>query len=394
MSRQNFDPIQKHIKELESRAKAEDIIYFNLTMGVGQRGSESVNAQISAASNTPIIAHPDEYYCSIVRLEVPLLNIPIGYAHVIEPVLDVNNTVYSFSLSYNNRATVITKNVQWITPSIGYPPPPTGTATQTKSQYYFIQSYQQFIDLWNTALSNAFTDLATAIPAVASAGAPFFYYNASNSSIELYGNSTYYDLNVVSPISIYFNGDLIPYLNGFSYTGVGGIYPLPNNLLLLKSNPSVTIPLNNVMIGMVNYTTIVQEFTNAQCYWNSLRQVVLTTSMNIVQESSFSSASSSLLSTGQNLQQLSVLTDFYPDTTEVAGSCRSTFIYNATALWRLFQFNQKSALYNVSVSIYWIDQDGEVWPLTIFPGISPSVKFMFIRKSLIDLSQNGNLGRL
>lgn len=389
-TRNRYDPITNHIKELELKARGDDIVYLNMNIGIGQSGSVAVPATVSIAASTPIIENPQDYYCSIVRLETPQLNIPIGYAKVVEPVVNVNETVYTFSLEWNGN--LFSSTVQWICPINNYPVPVAGPL-QVKSPYYFIQNYQQFINLWNTALLDCFTQMQAVNP-IPSGAEPNFYYNPTTQVIELYAESQYYDENLSVPIYIYCSGELTPYIDGFDYQ-IDNLGSSNKKIKFnLRTTPSVTLALNTVEINSITYIKSQQEFTNGQVYWNALKRIVITSSMNIVQESGVSTRSINTLTSGQNVTQLNILTDFIPDTSGAAGSAKSTYVYNASALWRLFTFNQKTALVDISVSMLWIDADGYAWNLLTFPGISPSIKFMFIKKSLINLSQNGNIGRL
>jgi hypothetical protein len=87
---------------------------------------------------------------------------------------------------------------------------------------------------------------------------------------------------------------------------------------------------------------------------------------------------------GQNNATQGILTDYIPDLSlpPQAGVAGSQFIYNASSLWRVFQFCSNSPLRNITVSIYFTDKNNYKWPLSLFLKQSCEIKFMFIKKYL------------
>ena len=95
-----------------------DIIYYNLEINTGSQGLYSTyngqqNASIQAQNYLPILEKPSDYYCSIVRLSVPEMLIPIAYFDVAINqdglVIDPNVGVYTFKLAFGTNN--ILKNV-------------------------------------------------------------------------------------------------------------------------------------------------------------------------------------------------------------------------------------------------------------------------------------------
>ena len=159
----------------------DDVIYYNLTLGSAENFNNPYDYNPILARGTinnsqPIIHNPSEYYCSIIRLEFSGAEIPlVGPILVQEPVLDVNKTIFSFTMSYNG---VDSDQIFWTyVPSLKNAlVPPTGTAKQTFSNYYFLYDYQAIIYIMNTALSATLANLKTkaGTGAIATALAPFF----------------------------------------------------------------------------------------------------------------------------------------------------------------------------------------------------------------------------
>ena len=87
-----------------------EIQYFNVSIGdasqatSGIRGhfyEENLPASIRCKLTNNILDNPNEYYGSVIRLSVGGLNIPISQAIIQTPVLDINKTIWSFSLCYD-----------------------------------------------------------------------------------------------------------------------------------------------------------------------------------------------------------------------------------------------------------------------------------------------------
>ena len=355
-----------------------DIIYYNLEISQNSVGNGSIYAEIQASNNIPILDKPNEYYGSIIKMITPQFNIPIGYCDIAVNssgiVSDINQTILSFTLSYNG--TDITTPVYWVQQDFTVQPPPVGTVGQVASSYYFIYDYPIFISMWNTALKTCYDALAIAetLPVHMQ---PYFYYYPNTQIIQLYANSSLFDQNTPGSIQIFSNNNLEPYIAGFSYKLYND--PVKSILFNVSTIPNATTPLNIQTISTINYIVVQQGFQNLT-YWNMLEDVIVSTSMNVQQEGFYIGSGA----TSQNLQLQSILTNYTPDLTTGAGAASSIFYYNASSLYRIFQINQNTPLFNVSAKVEFIDRNKNVWPLELFGnGQTVNIKFMFIKKNLI-----------
>lgn len=365
-----------------------DIIYYNLTIGtngngiVTQNTSMATSSQVSIiAQNTlPILDNPEDYYGSIVRLNIMQLQVPIAYFDVLDVNTDPNVGIYSFTLSYNG--TDITERVRWVQADFSQPLP-----TSAKSYYYFMYSYEEFLDCWNTALETAYAALTVLYPLLPPDKPPFFHYDPSSQQMSLYTLKAFADTDASPRLEIYCNSFLTPYIQAFRYDYFND--PVKTARFVVKSYPNPNYPLNQMTIPLGampvtasnNYIVVQQEAVSLN-YWNMLRNVIVTTSMAVQLENFYEGTGSQPL--GQNLLLQSVLTDYIPDLTagNQAFVSSSQFIYNAQALWRLFVLNQRTPLFNISASVYFTDQNDNTWPMELFTKQQCNIKFMFIKKSL------------
>ena len=356
-----------------------DIVYYNLELKNSMAGSaQNGTADVTAQNTLNILENASLYLGSIIRLKADLFTCPISWFEVLQPVTDINKGIYTFTLVYGTQS--VTKNVIWIPQDNSITPPPLGTLTQTGSPYYFIRSYQYFINLWNIALSDAYDELT----GVVGNTPPFFNYNTTTNLIEFYINSANVEPNNPS-LHVFCNTPITPFIKGFELikSQSNEIDDLAYLIVALPS-PSVTTPLNLVTI-MSGVTPIVfikvqQEYVCLN-FWATVQTVTVLTNMNVVQEGYYTGTGTNQLA--QNLTLQTALTDFLPDLTVSPAASNTVFIYNAPSLFRLFQFsNTTSPLRNINARIVFTTKQGFEFPLEIAGNQSCSLKFQFIKKGL------------
>jgi hypothetical protein len=363
--------------------KTPDIFYYNFSISNASPATSgnNVNSQIlateTAFNNIPLLQCPEDYYASIIRFSIPGYNIPVAFFLIQTPVLDINKTIYSFTMSYGSSNSAQTY-VEYV-PSFQIPSfldPPVGTPTQTFSQYYYIYDYTSIIHMWNTTLVNCTTSLNT--NAGTSFTAPFFFYDATTQLISLYTKVGEWD--GPSAPELWFNYSMLNYFVGARLFSVSSLV----NTSIGKDNQYVIENFNNVnVVDISGISYIKTSFDyNAYGYYNFLQSLLISTSMNVQSEQFYINNPQDF----QNAQFINVLADYIPDLAvpNGAGLAQQIFIYNAPSLYRIFEFKQKTPLYNVSLTINLVDRYGNVFPLGLDKGIQASFKLMFIKKSVYE----------
>ena len=364
--------------------------YYNLTISninptnsglvQGQQQYPQI-AQLTAKNTIPILDKVEDYVCSIIRFSVPGFGLPLIQCLVQTPVLDINKLVYSFTLSYND---IYGDQTFWQFQPEVEPPlvniPPEGTATQTFSNYYFLYNYQSIVNIMNVAIANALTNLKTKAGTEDISGSPnaFFYYDPNSNLIKLYtpplfdatGDQTSILIGFNSPSAVFFSG--LPYRT-YNYSDVSGV----DNIISIQNNET----LNQQTIDSVIYNITSQEFVSLG-YMSYLKNIFIGTNMNVNTEAFFLNAPSG----SQNVNYGSIMTDYIPDltTTNDAGIASKNFIYNAPALYRVFEFNGKGPLYEISAGVSFSDNLGNTYPLYLDKGQAIEIKFMFVKKNIIN----------
>ena len=165
-----------------------------------------------------------------------------------------------------------------------------------------------------------------------------------------------------------------------------GIYSVNANqggLDKIDGIDNVIIPnysiVNSVTLGTLSYFKNSFQY-NSYGYWNWLKTILITTTMNVNSEAVYDNNSSNL----QNVNFVNILEDFMPDLAipNGAGIANQIFTYFAQSLYRVFNFNQKSPLYRVNLAISMVDIYGNNFPLPIPKGQLANFKIMFIKKSI------------
>lgn len=369
-----------------------DVIYYNVdinTLDTSSSGSVSsssgfpVDAQIAVTNNPPPIENPNEYYGSIVRLEVPCLNIPITQFIIQTPVTDVNKSIYSFTLTYGS--TVGAQTFWTFVPEVLPPllqPPPTGTTKQQFGPYYWLFDYTSVINIMNNALATAMTDLITLVPALAGTPNPYFYYDPTTTLITLYAPQNEFDPNVApTPIKIYFNEAAgAKYMGGFVYSTLnfGNIQGLDNVLTIQNKNGHniYTDPVSSV-----KYLMMSQDFVDL-AYWSPLKEIILTSTINVQPQATYSSISDK----PNSVDYESILFSFLPKISGdfEAGNSRRIYSFSAESLYRIFSITQKSPLVKMNLRVYWKDNLNNKYQFTLDPGQNIYIQIMFIKKSIFN----------
>lgn len=367
---------------------SDDIIYYNLTIGTTNGDTSGIlykdtafKAVATINNSQPIIADPSQYYCSIIRLLFPGYAIPLVGFDVVQPVTDINKGIYSFTLTYG--ATSSAQTFYIYVPSVKiFTPPVAPSATQDfTTGYYNIYDYDHIIKIMNTALETAFNEIKTLVGVpIAAAQVPFFVFNHDTSKIDLYADKAFFDESLATPIKIYFNSPSYIYMKGFYYISESVNQPQGrDNYFVINSDHT----LNDKTIGATTYVMMSQQYISLQ-YMSPLKSILVATTMNIRPESYNIAVPDSI----QNVGYSGIMTDYCPDVSvPQPGISSYKFIYNATSLYRVFEFYQRSPVYNIQAALFWSDNNGQTYPLYIPRGQLVDIKFMFIKKSIFTPNQ-------
>jgi hypothetical protein len=335
----------------------------------------------------PIVYNPEDYYLAVVRFSIPGEEIPIFIADIQPyPNTNVNNTIYSVTLEYNGTFSPQTF-VQFITTtpnaSPGLPLSPTHP-NASRTFYYYVYFYTDFINMINNALATAFAALPTK-PA-GSPVAPYLIYDSNTERISLIVQDAFYDQALSLPITIYLNSalykylDAIPiiYLSNNSPIGQDVYFNVQNNHNNWYFDPALGPPT-----GVPTLLQMEQEYPLLSA-WNDLKTIQIISNLLPINREFITSAN--IRHTGNGtVNSAGILSDFVP-LINLGPEARNTIEFVATGPWRLITMYGSSPVTRVDVSIYWTDQFGGEHLLHIPPGGLVTMKLMFIKKEAVSYS--------
>lgn len=382
-------------------------IYYNITIN-NSDNTGAVPAPpvvFNEIRNAPYLTNPNDYFMSVIRFSLESSTLPVFIPQAKLGQSDINKLVYAVTIEWNNGVSTYSRtlNVQYVAENVNarLPAPPVDFI-DLKDNYYYVYSYEWFIQMINTTLADAFNDVNAQLSAVGgslpSSNPPVLTWDSNSFkaslNCELSTTSTnYYDTSQPNPIKIFFNAPLYNLFSSFKANYLGTqAGDLAYQLMIsnqyfnvLSASPSVDVP--GFPYPVIRLT---QEYPTTPL-WTPVQSIVFTTAfLPVVPELTavpkFFGVDSKFFNVGNNSNITSTLTDF--EMPLVTGSEYKPLIqYNPTAEYRLVDLFGNNPISAIEIRIYWKDEYSNLIPLTLAPGASASVKIMFRKKDF----NNGNL---
>jgi len=386
MQMQHFKIPKTHHYKDDIIREGDDRIYYNIEVREGRASPTGLPyAEFNIERSQPILANPKDYYLTITRFAVPVLDTPLMICPIgttyqgIAPIPPaINWSDFKVCLSYLGVDFPQTVVFQTQTPTAPIPTVP-GYVDPIKPYYYSIYSYEEFIRLVNIALQDSWNQLNTHYGgAQPQATAPYYIYDAHTQLISLICEYSYLG-SVANPCDIYINSNLLTYIGNINGTFYGR--NLANGkdfkyVILDNDNgyakPGGTIPVPPLPPNWLKFEQEYRGLDNMNAFFDL---VFTTNTLSVNRE--WTQTSNPL-----NLQpnQISLLTDFEPLVAE-AGDSRSLMAYYPQGPYRLINLLGDTPLRNFDFKVWWKDKQGRLYPLTIPYKQTLSIKFLFIKKS-------------
>jgi hypothetical protein len=335
------------------------------------------------ARSNYFIHRASDYKMSIVRFELDTFGcVPIYEAEIVPNQADINLTTSILTLEYDdNLGNVYTStptHIIWIAQDKTQPLPNAPNTTystfQEQTAYYYAYSFQYVIDLINTALLTAWTELQTLVISgvLKYVEAPFLQWN-KDLTASLYVREEFFNQLKFPQVRIYFNRPLYALFNTFSYIQYS--ISSPNNkiyLLSIKGNLANTIYFeqnNNPFIKVDQEETTIKS-------WSPVSSIVFTTGTLPVNRNELSSPIQFI--NGQVVQLASsnaynqpVITDFIADDLYTP-----TLLY-IPSVYRYISLVSERELNQVDILVHFRDKRGQLQPISLPVGGSCSMKILF-----------------
>jgi len=317
--------------------KNTEYVYVNIKIDSNTAGGK---AFFNETRVQPIIDNPTEWELTIERFFVPAVDIPI---------MIFKDNYYSITLSFDGVD--ITETLIWI-PNKSY----SGLYGQD------VWNYQEMLDIVNVAFTHAYNQLKAIKPALTPTEPPFITYEA-DSRLFVFNAERLYDpiYNGAPTVEIYMNIQLFKLFNSFQDFESEELQPKAHRILV-KNNGNNLTTIN----GKAYYSTY-GEWTTL-FGWNDLQSIVFeTNSIPVVPENQQS----------QNNQTQQIITDFEP-LQDINN--RSAIQFFPQGELRYYSLNSTTPLYNMNLSVFWKDKEGNFYPIYINDTETLTIKILFRKR--------------
>src|SRR5215216_1175035 len=366
---------------IESIEKTTDNVYVNIVMGHQEPGYNKGYAGGAPTANEPRVYLTDEapqngvynvtktepildrcsdYYCSVVRFNIPMEDIPLMVCPIVPnqtAILGAGNedkdlTPLIIGIEFGSgSAARFPINLEYFPQNPVYIDTlPTGfvqnKSLQIITPYYFIYSYQQFLNMINDALGVSWnvSGLKAMFPNHLQ---PYFVLDSETSLISLIVPT--YFVNITAPAvvtpSIFMNVALQKYLDAFNVSLTRYNAPQGNDTYFIFNGSftqtpetfyypnGITPPATTANPGpptIPGYYKFTQEYSILE-YWSSLHSIIISTNTIPIRNEYIPGVSNqaSYITVNQDGINVSypILSDFVPQIEGSAGTSRSIAYY-------------------------------------------------------------------
>jgi len=370
--------------------RENDNVYLNVVMqnhkylNNGILDGNMMIAEYDVTKTTPIIDKASDYYCSIIRFDVPLEGVPIYVIPIVPNQPNSNLTQMIIGVTYLGVDYPV--NIIY-SPDNNYTPPIQDKPDfQVITPYYYVYTFENLIKSINEALNQSIMNSGFTLPSNISN--PYFYMNDGVISFIVPDQFCDITVNPNRPL-IFMNSILETYLEAIRVRFIGFNQPnghdfefLLDGIGLPTYNQACDVCGNSVASSSLipparsSYWKITQEY-NVLNYWTSLRKLILSTN-TIPIANEFVPAQNN--DSGIN-NSFPIITDFVPSI-DTPSQSRSVAYYTPTSQYRLVDMINDGPLFKINLKIYWEDKLGNIYPLNIPAGQQVNVKIAFLRKTL------------
>ena len=350
-------------------------------------GAAARRLEFSETRNVPFLeGDSSQYFCSIVRFSIQTgSGLPVFIPRIEDPTVDKNMTIYRITLAYSTIE---------VTVPVMYNPGEAATNLLTSGQYvdrelgsdyYYVKSYRDFIDMVNAAFGTAFAALTARGPPVSASTQPFLEFDPITYKCILNAETLWFNPAVnASPVKIYFNSRLHELFTGLRSTFISNAGD--KNYRIDVKDPFGILQKIITLGNGTKYTYVqMHQEISSVALWNPVASIVFCSTMLPIvptqtsKPNVISNQSNNMSSDGNNSNLTTILSDF-----EIAvdgtNQYRPFILYAPSAEYRLLDLQSGQDLNRVNIQVFWKDHFGNLNPLRIPPGCAAHMKLMFRRK--------------
>jgi hypothetical protein len=379
-----------------------DHIYVDLNAFNSSTNNQNQTLLLSERRNGAFLFDASQYYMTVARFYLENPRFP-----VIIPVVDLSQTssvnanklVYKIYMEYWNGTQIsIAEQALLFVPDDKTQPIPTNISVKdlTFNKYYWLYSYESFVEIMNTALKSCYgltgksvTSDTTLQPDISIAISNFSTHEFVCTARNDFFNDIDPNSNVSSSnnkVRVYFNAPLMALFAGFrsiktSITLDGAVVDA-NRLRLFNWGDNYTKPSTGDGRAFISILTDIPS-TNT---WNPIQSIVFTSgvipvSQNLIGANQVFNAPKGFENSGSNSNVSPIITDLQLPF-EPSNTYRPFIYYTPSSAYRLIDMVSNNNLTDLSVEVFWRDRYGSLHAFELLPFCSVSLKLLFRHKSL------------
>jgi len=382
------------LTNLNPAATSETHVYYDLqiTNNDSTGTKPYVPLDFNEIRNSPVLLNPSEYFMSVVRFQVQTPTLPLMIPLVEVGQADPNKLVYSVTLTNTSGVNYYEAQefIEFVPQDLSISVPAAPTLVQNvDSGYYNVYSYNHFIKMVNTTLSNCFDALNTLVVAggdtLPTTRPPFLDWDDTTGIAILNADISGYNLGVggpTNPIKIFFNSPLFTLFSSFEALYYGTAVTVGKNWQIEVYDKNET---NTKAYTGYDALQMYQEYPTLGVLACPIESLVFSTGLipvapALIAAPRIYNTDNSQISTGNNSNFINMLTDFQVGLTK-GSEYKPSVSYVPASEYRLIDLFGNMPLASIQLSVYWKDNYGNLRKFFLAPGCSANLKIMFRRKN-------------
>ena len=391
-----------------------DLVYYNCDIINNRTTSAGIDPEVrfNETRDAPIIRDSSQYYFSIVRFTMngPNKELPIFIPSIQTNQSNINLTNYSLRIkgviddptNPDNKPIQVDSGEVFVlfepeNQNERLPSTP-NTIQDIQSTYYFVYTYQHFLNLINKTFQTAIQNIKDKYKSTLQTTAPKMIYNGNSvKTFSIFcddygfgGDDRREDST--EQLDIYFNRNMYGLFAGFHFYNVGSISESEGiNYKLIVQELGVKGDNNRIENNdSPDYLKMTQDYESTSSLWCPIDSIVFsTTVIPIIYEQIGEPA---YTDNATNVGQLTgSKSAFQPIITDIslplqsASDYRGMLYYAPEAEYRMSSFTKaKHAIHNIDIQVFFKNRlTGELFPITMFNLSSISVKMLFRKKNYV-----------
>jgi hypothetical protein len=382
-----------------------------------------------------IVKNPSEYFLSVTGFSVDTPSLPLFC-----PLIDfrsllpnINKTIYQIAIRLGRNATsgggiseTLFIPIIFTPQDLTVPVPSLADVEENNIRdYYYIYSYQHFINCINSSIANA---ISTATTGITESYIPQFTFDTKTNIASVYfpQNNTFtrwggdFETSVGGRYFMFMNAPLYNLFSSFNADYVesipsGGLVNVPvddgwynltinpnyaqagtttvftpdqSNLLGVNTIPASALPDRNTNIytGTITHFSIITQDYPTTPLWNPVQSLVITTAlMPIANELTGVPNIFNDDNNSNNNRNFSPILSTIDLPMKRGDEYKPTVNYTPVAEYKLSDLQSNVPVNSIQISVFWRDNYNTLHPLLLDAGCTAVIKLMF-RKKIFNLS--------